>query len=184
MLSYCSAGKDSWESLDSKETKPVHPKGNQSRMFTGRTDAEAEAPIHWPTDVKNRLTGKDPDAGERLKAGEGDNKGWDGWMASPTQWTWIWTNSARSWRTEKTGVLQSVELQRVRHDLVTKQLKKWRHSPQTQRSIYTILETQNSCQRNHEQNSKNRQDQVLYLQGSASLPHTNPGSIRSCLYFK
>ena len=44
-------------------------------MFTGRTDAEAEAPIHWPTDVKNRLTGKDPDAGERLKAGEGDNKG-------------------------------------------------------------------------------------------------------------
>ena len=73
---------------------------------------------------------------------------------------------------------------RVGHDLVTKQLKKWRHSPQTQRSIYTILETQNSCQRNHEQNSKNRQDQVLYLQGSASLPHTNPGSIRSCLYFK
>ena len=49
--------------LDCKEIQPVHPKGNQSRIFTGRTDAEAEAPILWPPDVKNRLTGKDPDAG-------------------------------------------------------------------------------------------------------------------------
>ena len=50
--------------LDCKEIQPVHPKGNQSRIFTGRTDAEAEAPILWPPDVKNRLTGKDPDAGK------------------------------------------------------------------------------------------------------------------------
>ena len=50
--------------LDCKESQLVHPKGNQSCIFTGRTDAEAEIPIFWPPDVKNRLTGKDPDAGK------------------------------------------------------------------------------------------------------------------------
>ena len=51
-------------SLDCKEIKPVHPKGNQSWIFTGKTDAEAEAPILWIPDVKNWLVGKDPDAGK------------------------------------------------------------------------------------------------------------------------
>ena len=46
------------------EVKPVSPKGNQSRIFTRRTDAEAETPILWPPDIKNRLIGKDPDAGK------------------------------------------------------------------------------------------------------------------------
>ena len=50
--------------LDSKEIKPVYPKGNQSCIFIGRTDAEAEIPILWPPDVKNQLIGKDPDAGK------------------------------------------------------------------------------------------------------------------------
>ena len=50
--------------LDCKEIQPVHPKGNQSRILIGRTDAEAESPILWPPDAKNRLTGKDPDAGQ------------------------------------------------------------------------------------------------------------------------
>ena len=50
--------------LDNKEIQPVPPKGNQSRTFTGRTDAEAETPILWPPDAKNGLTGKDPDAGK------------------------------------------------------------------------------------------------------------------------
>ena len=50
--------------LDSKETKPVNPKGNQPWMFIGGTDAEAEAPILWPPEVKGQLTGKDPDAGK------------------------------------------------------------------------------------------------------------------------
>ena len=48
--------------LDCKEIQPVHPKGNKSWIFTGRTDAEAEAPILWPPDAKNQLIGKDPDA--------------------------------------------------------------------------------------------------------------------------
>ena len=48
--------------LDSKEIKPVNPKGNQPRIFFGRTDAEAEVPILWPPDMKSQLIGKDPDA--------------------------------------------------------------------------------------------------------------------------
>ena len=57
---------------------------------------------------------------ERLKAGgEGDDRGWDGWMASPSQWKWVWANSGRWWRTGKTGVLQSVGSERVRNDWVT-----------------------------------------------------------------
>ena len=50
--------------LDCRENKQVSPKGNQSRIFTGRTDAEAEAPILWPPDAKSRLIGKDPKAGK------------------------------------------------------------------------------------------------------------------------
>ena len=50
--------------LDCKETKPVNPKGNQSRIFIGRADAEAETSVLWPPDVKNQLIGKDPDAGK------------------------------------------------------------------------------------------------------------------------
>ena len=71
-------------SLDCKEIKPVNPKGNQSWIFIGRTDAEAEAPILWPLDVKKLIHWKRPWCWERLKAGrEGDDRGWDDWMASP-----------------------------------------------------------------------------------------------------
>ena len=57
---------------------------------------------------------------ERLKAeGEGDDRGWDSWMASPTGWTWVWTGSGSWWWTGKPGVLQSMGLQRVGHDWVT-----------------------------------------------------------------
>ena len=104
--------------LDCKETKPVNPKGNQSWIFIGRTDAEAKAPILWPPDAKNWLIGKDPDV-ERLKAGEGDDRGWDGWMASPTWWTWVWASFGKWWWTVYPGVLQSIGLQRVGHDWVT-----------------------------------------------------------------
>ena len=64
MLSNCSAGEDSWETLDSKEIKPVNPKGNQLWIFIGRTDAEAETPILWPPYGKSWLIGKGPDAGK------------------------------------------------------------------------------------------------------------------------
>ena len=70
--------------LDCKEIQPVHPKGDQSWAFFGRTDTEAETPILWPPDEKNWLIGKDPDVGKDLREGEeGDDRGWDGWMALP-----------------------------------------------------------------------------------------------------
>ena len=74
----------------------------------------------WPPDAKNWLIGKDSWCWERLKAGgEGDGRGWDGWMASLTWWTWVWASSRSWWRTGKPVVLQSMGLQRVRHDWVT-----------------------------------------------------------------
>ena len=103
--------------LDCKEIKPVHSKRDQSWVFIGRTDGEAETPILWPPCLKSWLIGKDPDAGKRLRAGgEGDNRGWDGWMASPTRWMWVWVNSGR---TGKPGVLQLMGSQRVGHDWET-----------------------------------------------------------------
>ena len=105
--------------LDGKEIQPVHPKGNQSWIFIGRTDAEAEALMLCPPNEKNWLW-KRPWCWERLRAGgEWDNRGWDGWMASPTQQTWAWVNSGSWWWTGKPGVLQSMWLQRVGHDWVT-----------------------------------------------------------------
>ena len=71
--------------LDSKEIKPVNPKGNQPWIFIGRTDAEAEAPILWPPDVKSQLTGKDPDSGEdwrqeEKEVTEDEMVGWHHWF--------------------------------------------------------------------------------------------------------
>ena len=71
--------------LDCKEIQPVHPKGDQSWMFIGRTDAETETPILWPPDAKNWLIGKDPDAGNdwrREEKGTREDKmvGWYHWL--------------------------------------------------------------------------------------------------------
>ena len=114
--------------LDCKEIKSVNPKGNQSWIFIGRTDAEAEVQIlqifeaevqilMWRSDYQKR-----PWCWERLKTGgEGDDRGWDGWMASPTQWARVWASSGRWWWTGKTGVLQRMGWQRVRHRWATEQ---------------------------------------------------------------
>ena len=67
MLLNCGVGEDSWEC---REIQPVHPKGNQSWTFIGRTDAETESPILWPPDAKNWLIGKRPWCWERLRTGE------------------------------------------------------------------------------------------------------------------
>ena len=101
-----------------KEIKSLHSKGNQSWIFIGRTDAEAEAPILWPR-CEELTHSKRPWCWERLKAGEGDDRGWDGWMASPTQWTWVWVSSRSWWWTGRPGMLQSMGLQRVGHNWAT-----------------------------------------------------------------
>ena len=106
--------------LDCKEIQPVHPKGNQSWVFIGRSDTEAETPIFWPPDAKSWLIWKKPWCWERLKAGgEGDNRGWDGTMASPTQWAWVWISSRSWWWTGRSGLLWFMGSQRVRYDWAT-----------------------------------------------------------------
>ena len=112
-------GEDSWESLG-LQGDPISQSSRKSvQIFTGRTDAEAETPILWPPDAKNWLVGKDW-GWDKLKAGgEEDNRVWDGWMASPTQCTWVWASSGNWWWTGKPGVLHSMGSQRVGHNWVT-----------------------------------------------------------------
>ena len=105
--------------LDCKEIQPVHSEGDQPWDFFGRNDAKAETPVLWPPHSKSWLIGKDW-CWERLGAGgEGDDRGWDGWMASPARWTWIWVNSRSWWWTGRPGVLQFMGLQRVGHNWAT-----------------------------------------------------------------
>ena len=105
--------------LDCKEVQPVHPKGDQSWVSIGRTDAKAETWILWPPHAE--LTHwKRPWCWEGLGAGrEGDDRGWDGWMALLTPWTWVWVNSWGWWWTGRPGMLQFMGSQRVRHDWAT-----------------------------------------------------------------
>ena len=121
MVSNCGAGEDSWESLGLQ--------GDQ----TSQSSRKSIQNIHWKdwcwswssnilaTWCKELTHWKRLWCWERLKAGEeGDNRGWDGWMASPTRWTWVWVNSGSWWWTGRPGVLQSLGSQRVRHDWATK----------------------------------------------------------------
>ena len=83
-------------------------------IFIGRTETEAEASTLWPPDTKSQLIGKDPDAGK-------DWRQWDGWMAPLNQWTWVWANSRKQWRTGNPSVLQSIGSQRAGHNWATEQ---------------------------------------------------------------
>ena len=92
--------------LDCKEIQLVHPKGDQSWVLIGRTDVEAETPNTLATSCKELTHWKRPWFWEQLGAGgEGDDRGWDGWMASLTWWTWVWVNSGSWWWTGRPGVL-------------------------------------------------------------------------------
>ena len=104
-------------SLNSKEVKPVNPKGNQSWLFIGRTDAVDEAQIFWPPDVKNWLIEKALMLGKIEGRWRRNARAWNGWMTSLTQWTWVWASSGSWWWTGKPGMLQSMGSQRIGHDL-------------------------------------------------------------------
>ena len=118
MLLYCGAGEDSWESLGDQT---INPKGNQPWIFIGRTDAEAEAPILWPPDVKSWLIGKDPDAGkdwgqEEKGTTEDEMVGWHHWF-NGCEFEQTPGESGRQ------GILACYSPwgHRVRHDFVTEQ---------------------------------------------------------------
>ena len=117
MLLKCGVGEDSWESLglQGDPTSPfwrrpvlsVHWKDWCWGWNSNTLATSCEELTHW----------KILWCWEGLGAGkEGDNRGWDGWMVSPTQWTWVWVNSGSWWWTGRPGVLQFMGLQRVGHD--------------------------------------------------------------------
>ena len=107
--------------LDCKEIQLVHPKGDQSWVFTGRTDVKAETPILWPPHAKSWLIGKDPDAGrdwgqEEKRTTEDEMAGWHHWL---DRCTWVWVNSGSWWCTGRPGMLWFIGSQRVGHDWAT-----------------------------------------------------------------
>ena len=107
--------------LDCKEIQPVHSEGDQSWIFIGRTNAEAETPNTLATWSEELTHWKRPWCWKRLKVGgQGDDRGWDGWMALPTQWTWVWVSSRSWWWTGKARMLQSMGLANS-----STQLSKW-----------------------------------------------------------
>ena len=119
MLLNCGVGEDSWESLG-LQGDPTSPSLRRSVLN-----------IHWKdwcwswnsntlaTWCKELAHWKRPWCWERLKAREGNDRGWNGWMASLTQWTWVWASSGSWWWTGRPDVLQSMRFQRVRHNWVT-----------------------------------------------------------------
>ena len=105
-----------WKRLESlsecKEIQPVHPKGDQSWNIHWKDWCWSWNANTLATWCKELTHLKRPWCWERLKVGgEGDDRGWDGWMASPTQWTWIWVNLGSWWWTGRPGMLQSMVLQ-------------------------------------------------------------------------
>ena len=119
MLLNCGVGEDSWESLG-LQGDPTSPFWRSALGFfwkewcwswnSSTLATSCEELTHW----KRLWCWKGLGAGE-----EGDDRGWDGWMASLTQWTWVWVNSGSWWWTGRPGVLQFMGLQRVGHDWVT-----------------------------------------------------------------
>ena len=106
--------------LDCKEIHLVHPKGNQSWIFIHHKDWcwNSNTFATWWEELTHL---KGPWCWERLKeGGEKDDRGWDGWMASLTRWTWVWVSSRNWWWTGKPGLLQSMGLQRVGHEWACK----------------------------------------------------------------
>ena len=105
--------------LDYKEIQPVHSEGDQPWNF-GRNDAKAENSSTLATSWEELTHWKRLWCWEGLGAGgEEDDRGWDGWMASLSQWTWVWVNSGSWWWTGRPGMLQFMGSQRVRHDWAT-----------------------------------------------------------------
>ena len=98
--------------LDCKESQPVHPKGDQSWVFIGRTWCWSWNSNTLATWCEELTHWKRPWCWEGLGAGgEGDGRGWDSWMASLTQWTWVWVNSRSWWWTRRPSVLWFMGLQ-------------------------------------------------------------------------
>ena len=120
ILLICGVGEDSWESLG-LQGDPNSPSQRRSVLGVNWKDWcwswNSNTLATWSEELTHL---KSPWCWERLKGrGEGDSRGWDGWMASPTRWAWVWASSGGCWWTGKPGVLQSMGLQRVRQNWAT-----------------------------------------------------------------
>jgi len=157
MLLNCAIGEDSWESLG-MQGDPTSPFWRRSALgflwkewcwsWNSSTLATSwEELTHW----------KRPWCWEGLEAGrEGDDRGWDGWMASRTRWTWVWVNSGSWWWTERPGMLRFMGSQRVRHDWAT-ELNWWQPTRPSRTN------TQKRCPFHHRgQEPKNRKSRDTY----------------------
>ena len=112
--------------LDCKEIQPVYSKGNQSWIFNRKDWCWCWNSNTLATWCEERTHWKSPWCWERLKAGgERDDRRWDGWMASLTQWTWVWASSGSWCWVGKPGILQSVRSQRVGWDWATERNWNW-----------------------------------------------------------
>ena len=113
MLLNCGVAEYCWESPGLQESQPVHPKGDQSWVFIGRTDPEAETPNTFATPCGELTQWKRPWCWEVLGEGrQWDNREWDGWMTWLTQWTWVCVNPGSWWWTGRSGVLWFMGSQR------------------------------------------------------------------------
>ena len=127
--------------LDCKEIQPVHPKGDQFWVFIGRTDLKLKLQYIGHLIRRADSLEKTLMLGKLKAGGEGDDRGWDGWVASLTQWAWVWVNSGSQWWTGRPGVLQSMGSWRVGHDWVT-ELNWWYERASrsmTWNSLYFLL---------------------------------------------
>ena len=118
--------------LDCKEIQLVHSE-DQPWDFFGRNDAKAETPVLWPPHAKSWLIEKDW-CWEGLGAGgEGDDRRWDGWMASLTRWMWVWVDSGSWWWTGRPGMLRFMGSLRVGQDWATE--LNWRKNTESTRNV-------------------------------------------------
>ena len=120
MLLNCSVGEDSWESLglQGDPTSPFWRRSTQG--FLWKEWCWSWSSSTFATSCEELTHGKRFWCWEGLGAGgEGDERGWDGWMASRTRWTWVWVNSGRCWWTGRPGLLRFMGSQRVGHDWAT-----------------------------------------------------------------
>ena len=119
MLLNCDVGEDSWESLG-LQGDPTSPSWRRSVLGVHWKDWcwswNSNTLATWSKELTHL---KRPWCWERLRAEEGDSRGWEGWMASPTQWTWVWVDSGSWWWAGRPGMLWFMGSQRVRHDWVT-----------------------------------------------------------------
>ena len=116
MLLNCDLEKTLESPLECKEIQPVYPTVLNIHWKDWCWSWNSNTLATWCEELTHL---KRPCSWKRLKAREGDNRGWNGWLASPIRWTWVWASSRSWWWTGKPGMLQSMGSQRVRHNWVT-----------------------------------------------------------------